>query len=354
MSFSPNQPRFRYLGPGLVLGGLYLLATLAKGQAHKPQARIFPSSAKPVAVFTGGVGSVCEGPAMSPDGRVLFTDVTTAGTGGLIWAYNTKTGQTSQLLAPSGNASGLAFDAAGDLFLAEGPNGGGKRITKLHLSTGRRTTLADSFQGKPLNGPNDLTLDAQGRVYFTDSRYQSTEPLDQPWMGVYRIDTTGAVQLLAADVTRPNGLAFSPDQRTLYVGSYDSPGVGIYGALPADYTGPAPQLSGEIRVYAVLPDGRLAFRRQLMQFRREGPDGLTVDAAGNIYAAVATRIVVCSPQGKLVAELKLPPGEKKVTNLCFGHGEYRTTLFITATKTLYTLQTSAEGVLPPLQSHSKK
>lgn len=284
---------------------------------------------------------------MAPDGRVFFTDFPSDNSGGLIWSYNPSTGQAEVLRAPSSIAIGLVFDAAGRLVVAEGPNGGGKRITRLDIRTGQRTVLADSFGGRPFNGPNDLTLDAQGRVYFTDSRYLSTEPLDQPWMGVYRLETNGTVQLLAADLTRPNGLAFSPDQRTLYVGSYDAPGVGIYGALPPDYAGPKPRSGGVLVAYDVQPNGQLTFRKRLAQFEGEGPDGLTVDAAGHLYAAVANRLVVYSPQGEQLAEMALPPEAEKTSNLCFGHGKYRHTLFITAAKRLYTLQTTQTRVEAP-------
>ena len=95
-------------------------------------------------------------------------------------------------------------------------------LHELTWRTGKSDIIAGLYEGKPFNSPNDLTIDEQGRIYFTDPRYVGHEPVEQPVMGVYRIDTDGSVHLVIADSGKPNGIAVSPDQKTLYVGSNDS------------------------------------------------------------------------------------------------------------------------------------
>jgi gluconolactonase len=325
------------------LGLVGLTTTLAAAQAPATQADFFAPTAKVVAVFTGGVGSVCEGPATAPDGRVFFTDIPSPATAGVIWTYTPQTGKTTVFRSPSGNAGGLLFDAAGNLIIVEGASAGGRRLTRTDLKTGLSIPLAESFQGRPFNSPNDATLDTRGRIYFTDPRYSGPESIDQPFMGVYGLDADGTVQLLAANAAKPNGIAVSPDQQTLYVASYEYPHAGVYGDLPAGFSGPVAGVRGDLLAYDLLPSGQVKFRKSLVHFEEQGPDGIKVDADGNIYAIVANSVKVYSSQGTKLAELPIPIKEGFVTNLCFGRGKYSKTLFITAAKTLYMLETKKEG-----------
>ena len=185
---------------------------------------ILPQDSELVEVFSDA--HFTEGPTVAPDGKVYFSDITfthqTDMQAGHIMRYNPDTGKTTVFRSPSGMSNGMKFDAQGRLVIAEGADFGGRRITRTDMKTGKSDIIAGLYEGKPFNSPNDLTIDEQGRIYFTDPRYVGYEPVEQPVMGVYRIDTDGSVHLVIADSGKPNGIAVSPDQKTLYVGSNDS------------------------------------------------------------------------------------------------------------------------------------
>ncbi len=289
---------------------------------------------------------------MSPEGLLYFTDVTVGKYAGEIWKYNPQTGKAVVFRSPSAKANGLIFDAEGNLLAAEGADSGGRRITRTDIKTGVSVIFADNFRGKLFNAPNDIVVDMRGRIYFTDPRYLGDESIEQPFMGVYRIDLDGSVHLIAANATKPNGIAISPDQKTLYVANNDGPGAGIYGAVPEGFTGPVSTKQNEALLeYELLPDGSLKFKKQLIDLKNEGPDGIKVDREGNIYLALADskKIAIYSSQGEKLAEIKIPVKEGIVTNLCFGRGKYSKTLFITATKTLYMIETKKEGFHIPFK-----
>ncbi len=136
-------------------------------------AQVIPAGAKVEKVFDGG--AFLEGPAAAPDGSIYFSDITNPATTGMqlghIWRYDPKSGKSTIFRSPSGQSNGLEFDAAGRLVAAEGANGGGRRITRTDMTSGRATALALNFNGRPFNSPNDLTIDESGRIWFTDPRY---------------------------------------------------------------------------------------------------------------------------------------------------------------------------------------
>ena len=171
-----------------------------------------------------------EGPTVAPDGTVYFSDITftdqTDMQAGHIMRYNPETGETTVFRSPSGMSNGMEFDAQGRLVVAEGADFGGRRITRTDIETGKSEIIAGLYNGKPFNSPNDLTIDEQGRIYFTDPRYAGNEPVEQPIFGVYRIDPDGSIHLVVTDGGKPNGVAVSPDQKTLYVISHDNGAMG--------------------------------------------------------------------------------------------------------------------------------
>lgn len=285
-----------------------------------------------------------EGPTVAPDNTVYFSDITfthqTDMQAGHIMKYDSKTDETTVFRSPSGMSNGMKFDAQGRLVIAEGADFGGRRIIRTDMKTGKSEIIAALYEGKPLNSPNDLTIDEQDRIYFTDPRYVGHESVEQPVMGVYRIDTDGTVDLIIADSGKPNGIAVSPDQKTLYVGSNDS---GTFREMPENmptYTGRMALLA-----YDLSADGSVTYRETLVDYAPEhGPDGFEVDAEGNLYVAVRdkTRFGVCvyTPDGKELAYIKTP---ELPTNVAFGRGDSSKVLYITAGGGLYRICVSKDG-----------
>src|SRR3954469_10377410 len=314
---------------------------------------VVPPDAKLEKLFDGGL-VLTEGVAVAPDGMVYFSDITFTHVSremkapleaGHIWKYDPKTGKATVFRSPSGMSNGLKFDADGNLLAAEGADFGGRRVTRTDMKTGKSQIIAGLFEGRPLNSPNDITIDEKGRIYFSDPRYLGHEPIDQSIQAVYRIDTDGSLHRIVTDAGKPNGVAISPDQKTLYVVSNDNGSTGI-GRLPKD----APVHKGRMALlaYDLASDGTAKFRKTLVDYApQDGPDGLVCAAEGTVYAAVRdeTRpgVYAYSPEGK---ELAYIPTEIP-TNVGFGRGQDASLLYITAGKSLYRIRLNKKGYQLP-------
>ena len=307
--------------------------------------QVIPADAKVEKVFGGGV--FLEGPAAAPDGSIYFSDITNpAATGmqlGHIWRYDPKTGKSAIFRSPSGQSNGLEFDAAGRLVAVEGANAGGRRVTRTDMTTGRTTALALSFNGRAFNSPNDLTIDEKGRIWFTDPRYSGPETIEQPVMGVYRIDADGAIAMAIANAGKPNGVVVSPDQKTLYVASNDN---GAMGQLPQ---GVAPQPGRRaVLAYDIKEDGSAALRNVLVEWTSAGPDGIAVDTDGNVWVAVASvqspSACAYSPTGAELGCIAIP---EVPSNVAFGRGSESKMLYVTARTSLYRVRVGRAGYQLP-------
>lgn len=276
-----------------------------------------------------------EGPAVDAQGNVFFTNMNE------ILKWDPKSRQLAIFRKPSNSANGLRFDAEGRLIACEAGDGGNGRVTRTDMKTGQLTVLCDSFGGFPLGGPNDVTTDGKGRIYFT-ARLPNTDPAKGNVNSVYRIDPDGrTARILASpEIDMPNGLAVSPDDKTFYLIESD----GRAGR------------ARNIRAYDLQPDGSVANMRVVFDFSpgRSG-DGMRLDAAGNLIVAAGlhktrgtsetldTRpgIHVISPQGKLLAFVETP--EDTLTNCAFG-GEDLRTLYVTCGKHLLSMRMALPGM----------
>ena len=267
-----------------------------------------------------GEGSFTEGGALDADGSILFSDI-----GNRILKYDPKTGRTTVFREPSGRANGMVFDGRGRLIVAEGANTGGNRRVSVTHRDGTIRNLADNYDNKRFNSPNDVAADRAGHVYVSDPRYVGNEPRELDTEGVYLIGTQGDVIPLLTTALKPNGLALSPDEKTLYVS--DS-GARRRALIAADRG----------------PDGKVSNARVIHDFGSErGIDGLTVTTDGRIVAASAFEkkpaVLVLSPEGKILASIPVPEAP---ANVEFG-GDDRKTLYICAGKGLYRIETTMTG-----------
>src|SRR2546430_8144502 len=276
--------------------------------------------------------------------RSTLSPYTTLFRSGHIWRWDPRTGTATVFRSPSGMSNGFVFDGQDRLVVAEGAGFGGRRIPRTDMKTGKSWIIAGLYNGRPFNSPNDLVIDARGRIYFTDPRYSGHEPVEQPVQGVYRIDPDGRVSLVAANAGKPNGIAVSPDQATLYVASIDN------GSFEENLPPETPTAPGRMALlaYDLAPDGSAKFRRTVVDFAPgAGPDGISVDRDGNIYCAIPDRerpgIHVFSPAGKELAYIRTPDPP---TNVKFGRGVDKQTLFITALKSLYRIRVERVGYHP--------
>jgi gluconolactonase len=323
------------------IGGALLLAAGAWADDHELPAPsgnpdIISKDARIEVVFDGAFFT--EGPAVALDGSVYFSDITFSGVSGMqaghIWRHAPMTGETAVFRSPSGMSNGLKFDAMGRLIACEGADFGGRRVTRTDLTTGKAEIIAGTYNGRKFNSPNDVSLDEKGRIYFSDPRYLGHESMEMGVFGVYRIDTDGSIHRIITDAGKPNGVAVSPDQKSLYVVSNDngSTGLPLAAADPGGMTAEDPSHKGRMALlaYDLAEDGSAAFREVLVDYLPEdGPDGLVCDVEGNLWVAVrdAKRpgIVCYSPQGEELAYIPTPVP----TNVAFGRGETAKTLYLT-------------------------
>jgi gluconolactonase len=273
-----------------------------------------------------------EGPVWL-NGELIFSDVPEN------TAYRWKAGMTKAevFLKPSGlltpqpgfrepGSNGLTKDAQGRLLLCQH---GERRVAR--YENGKFTSLADRYDGKRFNSPNDLAVRKNGEIYFTDPSYGlegiNNSPLKEiPFNGVYRIGTDGKVTLLTKNLTFPNGIAFSPDEKILYVGVSDSKATRLV-------------------AYDVKPDGTIANERTfydaqpLLKGSDKGlVDGLKIDRAGNVWSSAPGGILVLNPAGKLLGRINT--GEP--TANC-NWGDDGSTLYITANMFLVRIKTKTKG-----------
>jgi gluconolactonase len=286
-----------------------------------------------------GVETICEGFIWTEgpvwkDSALFFSDVPA----NILYRWTPGSGQAEVFLEPSGGiprnpnfvepgSNGLALDSEGRLLLCQH---GARRVVRLEDDGRTQTVLADRFEGRRLNNPNDLVCHSSGAVYFTDPSYGFAErdasPLKEiPWNGVYRIAPDRTVALLTKDLPFPNGLAFGPDEKTLYVAVSDA-------SLP------------RIVAFDVHSDGLLGASRlffdaiPLLKRGLSGScDGLKVDIHGNIFATAPGRIAALSPQGKHLGMILIG-----VTSNC-GWGDDGATLYITADDRVCRIRTTTRG-----------
>jgi gluconolactonase len=320
--YGPNAMPLRYPDPDVIVLDKRFAALQ---QGNTPIQRL----------WTGSLWA--EGPAWSSNGNYLvWSDI--PNNRQLRWLN--EDGHVSVFRSPSGNSNGNTFDAQGRQISCEHLN---RRVVRYELD-GSQTVLADSFEGKPLNSPNDVVAHADGSVWFTDPPYGTVAvggyegtPGGEVYHDsfVYRVDaSSGAVTrvLPAGEMEKPNGLCFSPDFSLLYVVDTGDP--------------------KDIRVYDVVDGTKLANGRQFsdLSITVDGTtlnamsDGIRVDIHGNVWSAAAggpgvDGVQIFSPEGERIGQILLP---ERCANLTFG-GPKRNRLFMCGSQSIYSLYVNTRG-----------
>ncbi|MEP0753541.1 SMP-30/gluconolactonase/LRE family protein [Trichocoleus sp. Lan] len=286
----------------------------AKGQAFKS---FFPKNATVERVATGF--QFTEGPIwLAEEKYLLFSDIPA----NKIFKL-TSNSEVKVFREPSHNSNGLTRDKQGRLIACEH---GTRRVTRTEKD-GSITVLADKFQGNKLNSPNDIVVKSDGSIYFTDPPYGiKPEQQEQPIQGVYRLSSDGKeIIVVADDFDKPNGLAFSPDEKKLYIDDSER---------------------RHIRVFDVQADGKLANSRIFYNIngKKPGlPDGMKVDVQGHIYCTGAGGVWVFDPEGNHLGTIVTP---EVPANCAWGDDDLQS-LYITAGTSVYKIRVNVPGIKVP-------
>lgn len=245
-----------------------------------------------------------EGPAMGPDGVLVYSDVPT----NRILQF--KPGQGATVLREdSGAANGNAFDGQGRMYTCEG---GTRRVTRT-LKNGKVEVLAERFEGKRFTAPNDIAVRKDGNIYFTDPAFgKQADTKELPFFGVFRISPKGELEAVARMDTRPNGIAISPDGKTLFVAMSDE---------------------RTVRAWDLDRSGKAANGRIVISGIDGVPDGIRVDSKDRLYVA-CRGVAIYSPEGKLLRMVEMPetPANVEVVE----HGGWM--VYVTARRSLYRIR----------------
>lgn len=270
-------------------------------------------SSEPWETVAEGLGFT-EGPVWLPDGSLLFSDIPNSR------IHRWHAGALGVYREPSGGSNGLTLDPSMRLLACEHEN---RRVSRER--GGVVDPVATHYEGKRLNSPNDIVIRSDGRIFFTDPPYGITEDQRElPFNGVFTLSTSGDLTLLTTDFDRPNGLAFSPDEHTLYI---------------------ADTARHHVRAFDVGADGALSNGRVFADMREEGrPDGMKVDRDGRLFVC-ATTVQVFAADGRPLGVIDCPQMPANCT-----WGDDGSTLFIAARTGLYRTRVATVGIAPYLRS----
>jgi gluconolactonase len=257
-----------------------------------------------------------EGPAADAEGNVYFSDIPSQK------IYKVTTHGKFYLVRDNTNhANGLAVNGRGDIVACEMDG----RIVLIRRSNKSLIVLANQFDGKRFNAPNELALDRSGGIYFTDPDLRAPRPTPQGKTGVYYIGTDLRVTRLVESLPNPKGICLAPDEKTLYVVVTGHPQVFAYPVR-------APGRLGPRQVFCTL-------EQSLEKRAARGGDGATVDSKGNLYVATVRGVQVFSPKGERLGTIVIP---EPPSNLTFGGSDFKT-LYVTATHSVYTARMEVAG-----------
>jgi len=266
-------------------------------------------------------------------GYLLFSDIPA----NVVYKW-TPDGALTEFLIPvyegddvegrSVGSNGLVLDRDGNLLLCEQ---GARRIARMGRD-GSRTTVADNYDGRRFNSPNDAVVHSDGSIYFTDPPYGFADPDDPAreldFSGIYRYSADGELTLLKRDLSRPNGIGLSPDETTLYVANSDESNM-MWMAYPVEADG-------------TLGEGTVFFDVSSIE-SNDGPDGLAVDAEGNVFASGPGGVWIFDPEGTHLGTIQLDEVPRNVT---FGDADGKA-LYITARSGLYRVRLNTRGFVRP-------
>ena len=259
-----------------------------------------------------------EGPAWDQRGTLYFTDIPNA----TIHALKTD-GKISAFTEDSKHSNGLLVAADGRLLGCQMDG----RVVAYDVGSDEVTVLADSYQGNRFNAPNDLVIDSEGGIYFTDPLFRAPKPLPQEVQAVYYIAASGVVSRVTGDLAAPNGIALSPDGKRLYVAPSHQAEMLVY-----DVQGPGKISNGRTLCRLTQPDGK----------DNTGGDGMAVDVKGNLYITTNLGVEIFSPSGMSIGLVAFP---EQPANVTFG-GPKGTTMYVTARTGLYRVEMPIAGLKP--------